>query len=47
MSGRMMEVLLPEDLAAEVCASVERGEYSSERRGNRLASAMFGRGRKR
>lgn len=30
MSGRIMEVLLPDDLAAEISASVERGEYPSE-----------------
>ncbi len=30
MGGRLMQVLLPDDLAAEISASVERGEYPSE-----------------
>jgi len=30
MSGKVMQVLLPDDLAEEIAASVERGEYPSE-----------------
>lgn len=30
MSGKLMQVLLPDDLAEEISASVERGEYLSE-----------------
>ncbi|PPD41355.1 MAG: type II toxin-antitoxin system ParD family antitoxin [Methylocystis sp.] len=30
MSGHLVQISLPEDLAAEVSAAVERGEYASE-----------------
>lgn len=30
MSGKVMQILLPDDLAEEISASVKRGEYSSE-----------------
>lgn len=30
MRGKVMQVLLPDELAQEISASVERGEYSSE-----------------
>lgn len=30
MSGHLVQLSLPEDLAAEVSAAVERGEYASE-----------------
>jgi len=30
MSGKVMQIFLPDDLAEEISASVKRGEYSSE-----------------
>ncbi|MGJ0394111.1 MAG: ribbon-helix-helix domain-containing protein [Methylocystis sp.] len=30
MSGHLVQLSLPEDLAAEISAAVERGEYASE-----------------
>jgi antitoxin ParD1/3/4 len=30
MSGKIMQLLLPDELAEEISASVERGEYPSE-----------------
>lgn len=30
MSGRLVQLSLPENLAAEISAAVERGEYASE-----------------